>query len=257
MQVTDARPVRTIFITGTGTGVGKTVLTALLLAHLRSTRKFAVAMKPFCSGSRGDARLLQSLQDGEPGINQINPFYFPEPVAPLVAARKHRRQLTLDDVVERIAEVLRNHFAPGGQSKTTNQESTLLIEGSGGVLVPLGEKLSVLDMISAVADEVIVVAPNLLGTLNHTLLSVKTLQQAGLKRISVVLMADKKPDLSSDSNAVVLSELLAPVPVHSLPFLGRGTRTARELISHATRLGPVLEDVLCVSERHKKAKPAR
>ena len=120
----------------------------------------------------------------------------------------------------------------------------VLVEGSGGVLVPLGKDFSMLDMISALADEVVVVAPNILGTLNHSLLTVRTLQRAGLKRISVVLVDSKKPDLSAWSNAAVLSELLARVPIHSLPFLGRHCRTADDYFSHAAKLRPVLADLL-------------
>ena len=80
-----------IFITGTDTGVGKTLLTALLLHHLRQTGVHALAMKPFCSGGRADVRLLQSLQRGELSDAEMNPFYFAEPIAPFVAAKKHEK----------------------------------------------------------------------------------------------------------------------------------------------------------------------
>src|SRR5260221_14172519 len=93
---------RTIFITGTDTGVGKTLLTALLLAHLRQNGVPALALKPFCSGGRADAELFHALQDGDLTLDEINPFYFREPIAPLVAARKHRRRIQLDDVLKNI-----------------------------------------------------------------------------------------------------------------------------------------------------------
>lgn len=67
---------QTYFITGTDTGVGKTVLTALLLSHLRQSGCSALAIKPFCSGGRGDAHLLHSLQNDDLTLDQINPFYF-------------------------------------------------------------------------------------------------------------------------------------------------------------------------------------
>src|SRR5579859_4085747 len=124
-----------IFITGTDTGVGKTLLTALLLFHLRKKGVRALAMKPFCSGGRGDIHLLQSLQPGELSDDEANPFYFPQPLAPLVAAKKNH-QIRLSDVLARI-------------QKITRKCERLLIEGSGGLLVPLGENFTVADLIAA------------------------------------------------------------------------------------------------------------
>src|SRR5258705_9807549 len=93
------RPGKIIFVTGTDTGVGKTLLTGLLLHHLRTEGCHALAMKPFCSGGRGDVEFLHALQDGELSEREINPFYFHEPVAPLLAARKNARAIHLKDVV--------------------------------------------------------------------------------------------------------------------------------------------------------------
>ena len=86
---------KTIFITGTDTGVGKTVLTGLLLHHLREKGVRALAMKPFCSGSRRDVKLLKALQNSELTDDEINPYYFKEAVAPLVAARMHHKIIQL------------------------------------------------------------------------------------------------------------------------------------------------------------------
>src|SRR5579862_6832824 len=105
-----------IFITGTDTGVGKTLLTALMLHHLRQAGVHALAMKPFCSGGRGDVRLLQSLQPGALSDAEMNPFYFAKPVAPLVA-QKGWRAIRLREVIKKIGEVQR-------------QCDCLLIEGS-------------------------------------------------------------------------------------------------------------------------------
>ena len=98
-------PARTIFITGTDTGVGKTLLTALLLTHLRDGGCKARALKPFSSGGREDAELLFKLQDGELTLDEINPFHFSEPLAPLVAARIHRRSISLREVLAHIRGV--------------------------------------------------------------------------------------------------------------------------------------------------------
>ncbi len=197
-----------IFVTGTGTGVGKTLLTCLLLAHLRAAGTKALAMKPFCSGGLGDVRFFDRLQNHELPKELLNPFYFAEPVSPLVAARKHRRQVGLNEVLNKI------------QASKSGCE-VLLVEGSGGVLVPLGEGYLVADLIEKLACPVIVVARNKLGVINHTLLTVRTLQGHGVKWIKVVLMGCEPGDYSTRTNHKTLQEWLSPVGVVSVPFLGR------------------------------------
>jgi dethiobiotin synthetase len=248
------RPPRIIFITGTDTGVGKTLLTALLLSHLRGHKCAALAMKPFCSGGRADAELLHALQDGDLTLDEINPFCFAEPVAPLVAACKHRLSLQFEEVVERIQAVASRLTV--AKSKTSNQKSKsrscLLIEGSGGLLVPLGEGYSVLDLIVRLRCETIIVSRNQLGTLNHTLLTVRALQNALLPDstnpyhlpIKVALMAAPHPDPSSASNPLMLAELLAPIPLIRLPFLGPRCQSASAISACAVRLRSSLAALL-------------
>jgi dethiobiotin synthetase len=196
-----------IFITGTDTGVGKTVLTGLLLHHLRRSGCHALAMKPFCSGSRADAELLNAIQDGELARDEINPFFFAEPLAPLVAARKHRRSIGLPETLKRI-------------KRLASRCQCLLVEGIGGVMVPLGEGFAVVDLIARLGCRTILVSRNRLGTINHTLLSVNALQHAGINRLRTVLNASSETDPSTNSNCSILSELLAPILIFPIPYLG-------------------------------------
>jgi dethiobiotin synthetase len=219
-------PARLIFITGTDTGVGKTLLTSLLLAHLRGRGIRALALKPFCSGSRSDATRLRSLMDHELTLDEINPFYFPEPLAPLVAARKHRRRIFLRQVLSHISRI--TYHA---------SRITLLIEGAGGLLAPLGEDCTALDIIRGLACEVLLVAPNKLGTINHTLLTLRTLQFSAPPRSTrIVLMNCRSPDPSAASNPRILSELLAPIPVHTFPFLSSARCRPVAICRHASVL---------------------
>lgn len=239
-RATDSK--RIIFVTGTDTGVGKTVLTALLLHHLRAGQRIPsahnlfsklqapnscprpltmLAIKPFCSGSRADVRLLQSFQPEELTDDEANPFYFRAPVAPLVALRKSRRKIALKEVLRRIETV-------------KNKCDCLLIEGSGGLLVPLAETFTVADLIAQLnaqntSFQVIVVARNRLGTINHTLLTVRHLQSIGIQNITIALMSPEKPDSSSASNPKILAELLRPTPVVLVPFLGSNASEAGAL----------------------------
>jgi dethiobiotin synthetase len=205
-----------IFVTGTDTGVGKTLLAAFLLHHLRQSPGRTLAMKPFCSGGMGDVRLLQSLQPGELSDAEMNPFYFAQPIAPAIAANK--RKITLSQVLNRISEV---------EAKCDR----LIIEGSGGLLVPLGQGYTVADLMAALDCEVVVAARNQLGTINHTLLTVKALQSLGIEseRIKVVLMNGGSPDLSSETNKKVIATWLKPIPVSEFPFLGSLNFTAKSV----------------------------
>ena len=241
-----------IFITGTDTGVGKTVLTSLLLCHLRRQGAHALALKPFCSGTRADAELLYRLQDGELALDEVNPFYFPEPVAPLVSARKHKRRISLERVVEQINSIARrlSSAAPVAGRHTSVQSSRLrakkylLVEGSGGLLVPLGEGYTVRDLIRRLDCDVLVVSRNRLGTINHTLLTVQALAMPhssfGTRHAKVLLMAPSTLDPSSRTNPAILAELLAPTPVVQLPCLGRNCTSVSALKKAAQKFHKAL-----------------
>jgi dethiobiotin synthetase len=221
-----------LFITGTGTGVGKTVLTALLLRHLRQEGHDALAMKPFCSGSRNDARLLQRLQKEDLTLAETNPFFFKPPLAPWVAAKEyHGARISLRHALRKIRRL-------GKQAKI------LLVEGSGGVLAPLGGHYAAADLISLLRCETVIVAPNCLGTINHTLLTAKHLQSVGAKRIKIVMMSGKKPDFASRSNINAICELLPGIAVFSLPHLGRNASNLRQVQENAKKVKKTLAQLL-------------
>jgi dethiobiotin synthetase len=188
--------------------VGKTLLTAHLLHHLRQAGVEALGMKPFCTGSRGDVHLLQEFQKGSLSVAEANPFYFERPLAPLVAARLDRRRpVELAEVLQSIRRVARKC-------------ERLLVEGAGGLLVPLGENYTFADVVDALRCEVIVVGRNRLGVINHTLLTVAALKCTKSKEAQVVLMDENPRDASEATNERVLSGWLAPVKVWKVPHLG-------------------------------------
>ena len=147
-----------IFVTGTDTGVGKTVVTALLLLHLREQGVRALGMKPFCSGSREDVEMLRAIQGDELPAPLVNPFYFEDPVAPWVAATNLGRTIRLSPAIRRINEA-KQHC------------DLLLVEGAGSLLSPLGNRFTALDLVTELRVEVIVVAPNRIGCVGQVFLS--------------------------------------------------------------------------------------
>jgi len=223
-------PARIIFVTGTDTGVGKTLLTGLLLQHLRRNGCHTLAMKPFCSGGRADVDLLRAIQEGELTTDEINPFYFYEPIAPLVAAREHGLSISLQEVLRRIAHCV-------------SRCECLLVEGSGGLLVPLGEGYTVADLVSKLNCDVVVVSANRLGTINHTLLTVRALQHAGITTLKVVMMSCAKADESSRSNSRIVAEWLGGVPVFSVGFLGENPMHVKAIKASEKKVEKILAQI--------------
>jgi len=221
---------RIVFITGTGTGVGKTLLTAMLVHHQRQAGLHALAIKPFCSGGLGDVELLEAIQEGELSAKEINAFHFPEPVTPLVGARGQGRRIELEACLGLIRTFSR-------------RAESLLVEGAGGLLAPLGEQFTLADMAKRLRAEMIVVGPNQLGVLNHTLLTVEALRSRGLRRIRVVLMEQARPDVSARKNVEILGEWLDSVEISTVPFLGQGAMQLAAIKKNAKKIKKTLAHI--------------
>jgi dethiobiotin synthetase len=221
---------RIIFVAGTDTGVGKTVLTAMLLVHLRSRGCNALAMKPFCSGSRGDARLLHSLQKEYLTLDTVNPFYFDKPLAPAAAPKPAAFRNVLAKI-EALAE----------------RCEVLLVEGAGGLLAPLGKNYTARDLISALRCQTIIVARNRLGVINHTLLTVESLQETAQENLAVVLMGVKNPDLSATSNPEMLRKRMPGINIFSIPNLDFSEGKRDKLKINALFLKKTLAQILQVA----------
>jgi dethiobiotin synthetase len=194
------------FITGTDTGVGKTVLTALLVGFLRARGVNAAALKPVCSGGRADARALRAAMGGALSLDEINPWHFRAPLAPLLAARHERKHLRLAPILSHL-HTMKLRF------------DVLLVEGAGGLLSPLGENFDSGDLMAALGATPLIAAPNRLGAINHVLLTLDALppNEAGAAR--VVLMAPPRPDAATRTNAALLAELVRGNRIFTLPWL--------------------------------------
>ena len=221
-----------IFITATDTGAGKTLLTSLCVSMLLQTGQRAIAIKPFCSGSRDDVELLYRVQGGQISKKLINPFYFDESVAPLVAMRRIRRTIPIPAVNSHIEAM-------------SSRCDWLLVEGAGGLLTPLGEGFDFVDLIASKQSRVIIVAQNRLGVINHSRLTINSLTEIGTMEIRFVLMDTPSMDLARRTNRNVLSEFLHPIPVFSLPHFGpRITRSPAGIFDLAKKLKKTLARLL-------------
>jgi dethiobiotin synthetase len=218
---------RIVFITGTDTGVGKTTVTALLLAHALSRGEVVRAVKPLSSGDREDEALLGGLQ----GAADINFAHFDLPISPWSAARRSKIEVR----EEMLLVWLR---------RQSDKCDLLLIEGAGGLLTPLGEGFNALDLIEHLSAEVIIVARDKLGVLNQILLVFSALASRLTEEIKIVLVAEEKPDISAQTNLEDIRELILPVEVLELPWLGNLKPDLQYFRAVAARLDDTLARLL-------------
>ena len=207
---------RTFFITGTDTGVGKTVLAALLARHLRRQGINAVALKPVSSGGRDDARALHAALDGVLTLKEINPWYFRASVAPLLAARRERRRVRLAEVLAHV-RIMQKRF------------EMVLVEGAGGLLGPLGKNFDSRDLIAALRAIPVILVPNRLGAVNHVRLTLESLPKTFRAQARIVLVSPAKPDSATASNAKLLEHFVPSAKIFGLPWFKENLSPARLL----------------------------
>ena len=140
-------------VTGTGTGVGKTVLSGLLVRRLVRLGRTVRAFKPLCSGGRDDARVLEAALKGSQTLEDINPWHFEASLSPALAARLERRVVTLQEVVAHVR-------------RQADEVEPILVEGAGGLLSPLTADGDTRDLIVRLRALPLIVASNRLGVIH-------------------------------------------------------------------------------------------
>ena len=204
-----------IFITGTDTGVGKTFFICSLAALLRDLGYRVGVMKPVetgCSERDGhlfpeDAvRLKEASRCGEP-MEKICPYRFAEPLAPSIAAERTDDRIDIDHLLHVYREISSRH-------------DITLVEGAGGLMVPLLPSFTYADFARAAKLPLIVVGANRLGAINHLML---TLEHALCNELSVIGYVLNRPieqiSLASDTNREVLFNLTGVPCLAELPFV--------------------------------------
>jgi dethiobiotin synthetase len=203
---------RLIVITGTDTGAGKTVLATLLVRHLRGLGANAAAIKPICSGSREDAKALRAASENALSLDELNPWHFRAPLAPLLAARKEGVTVQLREVVAHVRQV-------------AHKFDVLIVEGAGGLLSPMGDHFCTRELIAALGADVFISARNQLGIVNHIRLTLEAMPPLVRARARVALMSPKQEDLASRTNPALLAEFIGESHLVGVPWLGRAETT--------------------------------
>ena len=203
------------FVTATGTGIGKTFITAGLVRHLREQGRRVEAFKPVISGFDAalpglsdPAILLAALRrpSNIDEIARISPWRFAAALSPDMAAREEGRAIDFAELVS---------FSKNALSAT----DTVLIEGVGGIMVPLDQSHTTLDWMAELGLPLILVAGSYLGSISHALSAVDVLRNRQLDLRAIVVDESKGSPVVLKDNAAAIARFAAPIPVITMPRL--------------------------------------
>lgn len=200
---------RPIFITGTDTGVGKTIATAALGLLLQDQGINAGVMKPVqCAGN--DAVFLKRILKIKDALELVNPFFAPEPLSPHIAFARRNQRIDPQKILKAFDRLASGY-------------DVMLVEGAGGLMVPLREDYLVVDLVRDLNAELVIVSRLGLGTINHTLL---TIEQARSRGISVkgIIFNDaigKSKGVPEKTNPQAIEQISGVPVLGTIPHLKR------------------------------------
>jgi dethiobiotin synthetase len=198
------------FVTATGTDIGKTFVASGLIRHWRAAGRQVEALKPVATGfdpasaAASDAGVLLTAL-GRPvtpaEIDRISPWRFAAPLSPDMAAKRESRSVDFDALVQ---------FS---QKAVAGNSDVLLIEGIGGVMVPLDESHTVLDWMIALNIPLVLVTGSYLGSLSHTLTALDVLARRGLAVKAVIVNETPGSPVTIEGTTATLAGLARAIPI--------------------------------------------
>ncbi len=210
---------KSIFVTGTDTDAGKTVAVAALLSYLRAKSVDAMSMKPIqtgCEKQNGqwivpDIAFVLKAAGIEKTLKEqefLCPFTFEHACSPHLAVSLEKKSICVDTILERY-------------NVLSTQHKTIIVEGAGGILVPINKKDMMLDLMKEMKLPVVLVTRPGLGTINHTLLSINELRRAGLTVAGLIFCETVEParNYIERDNRTIISEI-GEVPIlGDIPYI--------------------------------------
>ena len=206
---------RSLLVTGTDTGVGKTLVASAIARALVARGLRVAPFKPVETGCKEvdgalvaeDAERLRHASGSEIALDLVCPYRLRDPLAPMVAGE--REGVAID--VERLAAAYRD---------LASAHDVVLVESAGGVLVPLTEACTFADLASSLALPVLVVASTRLGAINQTLLTLEVLRARGLETVGYVLnRLTPESDLAQETNAHAIARLAGAPALAEIPYV--------------------------------------
>lgn len=195
-------------ITATDTGVGKTFIGCCLMQAFSDMGLSVFPFKPVetgCEPEPQDALNLLKHASINLKLNEVCPYTFKEPLAPMVAERIEEKKID----ISKIEKLYRNAL---------KRFDIVMVEGAGGLLVPITGRFTYADLANLLNLPLIIVARSKLGTINHTLLTVRLAQAQGLKVMAVILNQYEGKDTAEKTNPEVINEL-SHIPVFRVPIM--------------------------------------
>jgi dethiobiotin synthetase len=205
--------VRAFFVTATGTEIGKTFITAALARHFTARGQAVNVLKPVLAGfdpkdfAESDPALLLKASGREPSlaeVERVSPFRFKAPLAPNLAAEREGRRVDFNAIVKCCEDAARA------------RDALLLIEGIGGLMVPLDNERTVLDLIERLDLPIILVTGSYLGTISHTLTALEVAKARKLDIAALVISESEGSTVSLGGTAATLRKF-TQVPTFSVP----------------------------------------
>jgi len=205
-----------IFVTATGTDVGKTFVTTGLIRHLRAAGRAADAIKPVVSGFNADdpagsdpAILLEALGRPLTDIDRICRWRFAAPLAPAMAAKREGRTIEFNALVDFCRRAVVGH------------RDVMFIEGIGGVMVPLDDRHTVLDWMTALRLPLLLVAGSYVGTISHTLTALQVLARRNLDVAAIIVSESADSAASLEETVETIARFADSIDVIGIPRLPR------------------------------------
>ena len=226
-----AKQGRAFFISATDTGVGKTVVTAVLGTLLKDKGINIGVMKPVQCGGTDALYLKDFLKTIDP-LEEINPYLAPEPLSPHLAFERQKTTIEIGKIKDTF-------------NKLRNRHDILLIEGAGGLLVPLKVGYTVADLIKELDVELIIVSRLGLGTINHTLLTVAQAREMGIRVRGVIFneSATTEQGIPEQTNPSTIGQLTGVPIIGTVPRLDPISReNILKLVRPRLNLKWLLED---------------
>ncbi|PKL46133.1 MAG: dethiobiotin synthase [Planctomycetes bacterium HGW-Planctomycetes-1] len=193
-----------LFITGTDTGVGKTLIAGAVAKILSQKGKKTGVFKPIATGCKKtrqglvseDAEFLKRCTNTELGLEIINPVKFAKPAAPFACEKAENRKTDFVKIAVAYGQIC-------------SKNDYVIVEGIGGIRVPITKEIDVLELAKAFSLPVVIVARSKLGTINHTLLTIDAVRQAGLSLAGVIINGydEKTKDFAEKTNTRIIQKL--------------------------------------------------
>ncbi len=206
-----------LFVTSSGTEIGKTLMTAALIYQARAAGMSVRAAKPVLSGfdpghpEGSDAGVLLAAlgQDITPDtLDAMTPYRFTAPLSPDMAARRENRILRFDDIVD------------ASNAALADDADLTLIEGVGGVMAPLDDRRTVRDWVAALRIPALLIVGGYLGTISHTLTAAQALEASGIPLAGHVISGRGPCPVPISETAAAIARFLPDVPQALVPDLG-------------------------------------